>query len=231
MAEKQNIKKVHDRIASQFGQGKSKLLAFMYQWAEQSVGGSPTCVYPVFPNDPRAGSFELAIVYKHMAGVARSGIYISHQYSRHNDAVALVNRMNRVIFGISHIQTTIIVEANKENQQEKDEILFNKAMAKFVTQLPADKILSTPGVYDAMKEEYEGAARDVLKRYQADPGRDNIEIKYDTRELLEMAITDMDSILQYLDQQKRNSIKQTIQLANNHLEAMDEIMRHRGIIE
>lgn len=232
------VKTLHDDIINRFGLNKDRLLGFLYQLSSTAVyqrNDEYMCVYPADPGDVDFDSMELAIYNKHMGGFVRSGIYFKSHLEEL--CVETAMKINQEIYGLDLEDVSNIVEQNQEIRKQKQNKRFNRALAKIVSIMPPEQILSTPGCYEALSEEYNNEVLDVVQMYNADPALNNLELKYSSREMLEMLVTDLENLTTLIeevgldqeialpksDKQKIESAEQSLTLARGFLKNMNQI--------
>lgn len=236
MTDKQ-VKSLHDGIIGYFGINHSKLLAFLYHLAGMAELEN-MCVFPIEAKDEEIDALELGIFHANNKGYNRSSIYFKSQDA--DTTREVVMEINEKIFGIDHFRTKQIVEKSLYNKRQGDKEIFDKALLKVISSMPAEKLIQIPGVYEAVSESCNNMTLDILERYRANPAMNNLEIKYTTREILEIVLSDLKMIKDEAEAQKipgvhgklKDKIKraqQSIDLADGHLENMQNMIDGRPI--
>lgn len=230
----EHVKSLHDGIVGHFGMNHSKLLGFLYRLAEMAALNN-MCVFPIEPRDEEIDALELAIFHENNKGYNPADIYFNTEDA--NTAKDVAMEINDKIFGIDHFRAKQIVEQSLYNKRQGDKEMFDKALLKVISSMPAEKLIQIPGVYEAVSESCNNMALDILERYRANPAMNNLEIKYTTREILEIVLADLKSLKEAtatgtshkaLDK-IRNQVQQSIDLADGHLENMQNMIDGRPI--
>lgn len=172
----------------------------------------------------------MAVMMKQAAEVVRSGIYFKDKSPLM--CIRTAGVINHGIFDIEYTDAVEIVRFNEENKRRKDQDQFDKALAKVVSMLTPEQLLGVDGAYEIYCEEFNNQTLDVIEAYNTDPGQNNLELKYTTREILEIVVNDLEDLRDWAEEkadsedQRRhiNRVGDTITLAKGYLDNMSHIL-------
>lgn len=229
----ENVKKIHDNIVGRFGLNSHKLLSYLYHLATTASyqqNKDYICVWPVETSNPNVKGFEMAVFMKQAAGFVRSGIYFKHKEKAECRRTCSI--INENIFDTGFSDALDITATNLENKRRKEQDHFDKALAKVVSMLTPEQLLNIDGCYEVLSEGLNNQTMDVIETYNTDPGQNNLELKYTTREILEIVLNDLEDLRDWAekkadspDQQKHiNRVGDTIKLARGYLDNMSQIL-------
>lgn len=229
----EKVKQIHDSIVGRFGLNKDRLLGYLYHLATTAryqQSKDYMCVWPVESDSPNVDGYEMGVFMKQAAGFVRSGIYFKHKDK--SECRRTTSIINERIFDTAFTDALQIVETNLENKSRKEQDQFDKALAKVVSMLTPEQILNVDGCYEALSEGLNNQTMDVIEAYNANPGQNNLELKYTSKEIIEIMINDLEDLRDLAgkkveSKEEKRQVEQvdnTIKLARGYLENMSHII-------
>lgn len=227
----QHLKKLHDRMISYFGMNKDRLMAQLRHLDMIKNMDADICLWPSESDNLNCNGWQLGIFMRDTQGPTKTGICFKDNDKKQCMKVCM--HINEQLFGHDSETVLSITTSNRRNRQAKDREEFDKALANIVAALEPESLLKMPGVYESVSEEFNNVAMDIVQAYSTDPARNNLDIKYTVREVLEITANTLEQVLELPDkphsEQKQvwKNAEESLKLCRNYLDRMDHILKQQ----
>lgn len=226
------IKKIHDGVLGHFGLNKSRLLGAFFNatLAAAGQGRGQVCLWPVESDNPNASGYELGIYVRSIGGPRHTSVHFNKFDIE--ECIKVCNGLNRRLLDLSEDDAWKIIQSSNRHTDKRRRDRLDKALAKIVSILTPEDLLAIPECRDAISRKFGETAEDVIVAYNANPEEDNLDLKFTTREVLEITLNDLESLLEWVkmnanlqEAEKRiKKIDNTIKLGRDYLEKNSSIL-------